>query len=77
MNKRGEPIGVKNVTGQTLVSAGKDRYYVQIGDPTDDAQSVYLSNPNGSRYVLDLGKLLPTLQARKPDLFRGGDKLVK
>lgn len=66
----GSPASIASVRRARLVSAGAARYLLALGDPLEDPQ--YLMDGRGQPYVLDLGKLAPTLRKRRPDLYLGG-----
>jgi hypothetical protein len=66
-----QPLGAKTIRGASLVTIGPGRYHVAIGDPDSQDPQYAAGDGPGGLFVLDLGKLEPSLRKRRPDLYGG------
>jgi hypothetical protein len=69
----GKPVALSRIKAGTLVQRGAAQYYVATGNAAAKGEEgwVFRDKP-GTPFVLDLGRLIPRLRERRPDLFLGG-----
>ena len=74
----GKPVSLNRVKGGTLVQTGNGRYGVNLADPSATGDEVTLlrrKDAPGEPFEIDMYRLRPFLQNRRPELFAGGDEL--
>jgi hypothetical protein len=75
----GQPISINRVKGAILVQSGNGRYMLSLGDPNLPGEEKWImrqDEPN-EPYEIDLYRLRPILQTRRPELFLGDPETPK
>jgi hypothetical protein len=69
----GKPIPISRVKGATLVQTGDGRYALSLGDPDTPGEErwVVRQDAPGELFEIDMRRLRPLLEKRRPDLFIG------
>lgn len=70
----GKALSMTDIRRATWVSVGPGRYALQQGTDADGTR-IMAMNRSGEPYVLDIRGVLPAIQKRKPEIFRGYDGL--
>lgn len=70
LDGKGKPIPMADVRASTFLSVGRGRYLLKIRTAADGSDELAV-DASGQPYVLDMMPLLPDLQKRKPEIFRG------
>ena len=68
---KGAPLPISAIRRGRLIAVGSGRYVVATSTDPDDPQPLGGDGPDGL-FVLDLGRLRPAIQKRRPDLVAGG-----
>lgn len=73
----GQPIAMNRVRGAILVQSGDGRYMLSLGDPdTPGAQKwIMRQDVPDEPYEIDMRKLRPILQQKRPELFLGAPEV--
>lgn len=74
----GNPISITRLKNATLVQTGNGRYALSLGDPDTPGQEQWIMREDapGQPFELDLYRLRPRLEARRPDLFSGDGTML-
>lgn len=72
----GKALSMTDIRRATWVSVGPGRYALQQGTDADGTR-IMAMNRSGEPYVLDMRGILPAIQKRKPEIFRGYDGLTR
>lgn len=72
----GKPLTMGQVRSASWISLGPGRYALELKRDADGTRAVAMS-ANGQPYVLDVRPLLPKIQKRKPEIFRGYDGVAR
>ncbi len=69
----GNPVSLSRLKNATLVQTGSGRYMLSLGDPDTPGQEQWVmrGDASGQPFELDLYRLRPRLEMRRPDLFAG------
>jgi hypothetical protein len=69
----GNPVSLSRLKNATLVQSGSGRYMLSLGDPDTPGQEQWVmrGDASGQPFELDLYRLRPRLEMRRPDLFAG------
>lgn len=70
LDGRGKPLPIADVRASTFLSVGRGRYLLKVRTASDGSDELAV-DASGQPYVLDMTPMLPELQKRKPDIFRG------
>lgn len=68
----GNPLPMKDIRQAAWVSVGHGRYILELKRDAD-GNRVLATREGGDQYVLDIRPILPAIQKRRPDIFRGYD----
>lgn len=68
----GKPLTIGQVRSASWISIGPGRYALELKRDADGTRAVAMG-ANGQPYVLDVRPILPAIQRRKPEIFRGYD----
>lgn len=69
----GQPLPMRDIRRATWVSLGPGRYALELSKDTDGTRVMAMTT-GGQPYVLDIRPILPAIQRRKPEIFRGYDE---
>jgi hypothetical protein len=74
----GNPVSLNRLKNATLVQTGSGRYALSLGDPDTPGQERWITRQDapGERFEIDLYRLRPRLEARRPDLFSGDGTML-
>lgn len=70
LDGKGKPLPIADVRSSTFLSVGRGRYLLKVRTASDGSDELAV-DASGQPYVLDMTPMLPALQKRKPELFRG------
>lgn len=73
----GQAIAMNRVKGATLVQSGNGRYMLSLGNPDLPGEEKWIMRQDapGEPYEIDLYRLRPILQQRRPELFLGAPEI--
>lgn len=72
LDGEGKPLTISQIRSASWVSIGPGRYALELKRDSDGTR-VVATTPDRQTYVLDMRPILPTIQKRKPEIFRGYD----
>jgi hypothetical protein len=69
----GQPVSINRVKGAILVQSGNGRYMLSLGNPDLPGEEKWIMRQDAPSepYEIDLYRLRPILQPRRPELFLG------
>jgi hypothetical protein len=76
VDANGKELSMTDIRRATWVSVGPGRYVLEQSKDADGTR-VVAHNRSGEPYVLDIRGVLPAIQKRKPEIFRGYDGLQR
>jgi N-acetylmuramoyl-L-alanine amidase-like protein len=71
VGRNGQELTDRDLRNATYVHIGGGRYWLAQSPPSAGGPANWMLNPDGSNYVLDLGKVEPLLRERVPEIYRG------
>lgn len=69
----GQPLPVRDIRRATWVSLGPGRYALELSRDADGTRVMAMTT-GGQPYVLDIRPILPAIQRRAPQIFKGYDE---